>query len=195
MVTEIDKLRGRALGLATLGEFDFTDGPFRVWTGFGALTTNDGRVWQPVGAFGSIEVITTSDAVEAHSLVIGINRIAADGAAIDTAVFNDAVRAERRRQVYRRAVTLYSQVFDEQTMQPIGLPRTEFAGIMSHIETSRDGRSFISIAIHAENIFGEGRKPAFIHYTDGDQKARFLGDRAFELIPLNADKLLVWPRD
>ncbi len=189
-----DLIRSDQLAAARLVELEFPAGTERVWTGNGTLTTLDGRVWQGVGALGQISAIKDTEGLAAHEVVVGIRQAAA-GVETDPGAFAAAVNAERNLDVYNRAIRVYLQAFDAVTYELVGNPEPEFIGLMSHVTTRRQGTQAVEINIVCESIFAEGRKPAHIHYTAADQEARFPGDKGFEFIPANADRILTWPRD
>lgn len=194
MVTASDLIRSDQLAAARLVELEFPAETERVWSGNGSLTTLDGRVWKGVGGLGRISAIRETEGLAANKVVIGIQR-AADGVELDPVAFAAAVNVERNLDVYNRAVRIYLQVFEVADYKLVGNPETEFIGFMSHIVTRREGTQVVTINIHCESMFTEGRKPAHIHYTAADQEARFPGDKGFEFIAINVDRILVWPRD
>jgi len=193
-VTPEEHLRSDRLAAVRLVELDFEEGWERVWMGLGVLTTSDGREWKGVGRFGEIGGLEDGAALSAQAFTVGLRR-AADDNALDPSAFNAAVKAERRRDVFGRAVNIYRQVLDIDTAEPVGEPIAEAAAEMSHITTSRQGVSALAITLHCEPLWAEGHKPAHGRYTDADQRARYPGDKGLEFIAANADRVLVWPRD
>ena len=194
MATVQSLIRSDQLAAARLVELEFPDETLRVWSGEGKLVTLDARVWQGVGGFGQISAITDTDDLIANEVTVGIRR-AVQGNELDPVAFATAINADRKLDVYNRAVRIYAQVFDAETYALVGNPEPEFIGLMSHVTTKRDGVQAAEISIVCENIFAEGRKPPHIHYTQADQEARFPGDLGFSFISANADRILTWPRD
>ncbi len=194
MTASGDLIRGDKLAAARMVELEFPAATERVWTGTGAITTTDGRVWTGVGEFGQISAIRDAEGLAANEVAIGIRRTAA-GRSLDPDAFAAAVNVERNIAVYGRAIRIYLQVFNADTYALVGAPEPEFIGLMSHITTRREGTMATEITIFCESLFAEGRKPAHIYYTQADQEARWPGDKAFEFIAANANRILVWPRD
>jgi hypothetical protein len=194
-LTAADAVREQTVALAWLVELEFDEGTYRVWSGGpGVLTTLDGREWQGVRGLGAISQVESGSDVSAYAFTVGLRR-AAEGVEVDAAAFAAAVNAERRRDVFGRAVTIYWQVLNLTTYRPENMPVTAALGEMSHIVSSRQGPEVTSIEIHCESLFGEGRKPPFGYYTDADQQALYPGDEGLQYIAANASRAIKWPRD
>jgi hypothetical protein len=194
MATQQELLRSDRLVASRMIEMEFPAETLRVWSGSGPITTLDGKVWQGVSVFGQISIIRDTDDLAANEVIVGLRRTA-EGVQGDPAAFSAAVNADRNLDVYNRAVRIYLQVFNPDTLDLVGNPQPEFIGVMSHIVTRREGTVAAEINLHCENLFAEGRKPPHIHYSQADQEARFPGDLGFEFIAANADRILTWPRD
>ena len=189
-------LAGGKVEAANLVLFDFTTTPMRVWKGGGQLTTNDGHQWMSVGTFGDmsgIEQAVNGQAPEATFTLSGLDEQLL-GLAID----------EFQTEVFGRTVQVLLQFFgvddadDPGNQRCLDLPFPVWSGRLLRptfpIDAgSADTPASMALTVSAESIFSLRSRPRWATYTDGDQQARFDGDRGFEFVGALQNKVVTWP--
>lgn len=175
---------GNVVGLAVLGEFEFTEGTNRYWlNGVGTLNAG-GFDWTGAGDLVAVENITTGEGDGADNLVFTLSGVNAELLAL----------AQQAESVRGRTVTLYGQFLDVTTQQPTSdLWALPTADIMDTIGFAASGPSQRAIRLTAETIWTARSTAKNAFYSDRDQKARFSGDRGLEFIFGMTSNDVAWP--
>ena len=189
----VDALGAAELVVGVLVELDLPGGARRAWNGVQELTTNDQKVWGPVGEFGTVGSVEGGSAMESPGFQLGLALPGIDGAT--ASAFAAAVAGAREMDVFGRWVTIWLQLFDRDTNAPSGLPIAVAAGVMVQVEDSWDGVSGASLRLSCEHVLTAALAGAGGWLTDSDQQARHPGDLAFELVGVIKDRTVRWPRD
>lgn len=179
-------LRSGQIAQAVLVHMDFQGAPKRWWTGFGDLEVA-GQTWQGLGDLISISPISSTYQVSAEQVTFEV--------AATPEMLGLALAAKTR--VRERAVTIYLQLFANARMaaftagggelmtgDPIGSPMALYSGLMMRMPWSARGSTERRIRLECEGLFFRRNAPPRGRWTDSDQKARYIGDRGFERLPL-----------
>lgn len=191
-------LRSGQIAQAVLVHMDFQGAPKRWWSGFGDLVTvdDDGqKTWQGLGDLISISPISSTYQVSAEQVTFDL--------AATPEMLGLALAAKSR--VRERAVTIYLQLFANARMaaftagggelltgDPIGSPMALYSGLMMRMPWSASGSSERRIRLECEGLFFRRNAPPRGRWTDSDQKARYIGDRGFERLPIYVNYETGW---
>jgi hypothetical protein len=182
-----DVLREGRVGEAVLTYMDFGNGAKRWWTGWGDLVVA-GHMWQGLGDMIGISDVSNSYSVAADSLTFALAATPEMVALVRQS--GDLVRG--------RAVVVYTQLFavqpDDGSMpwQPLGGPMALFTGTMENMTFAAQGPSVRQISLQCESVFARRNQPPRGVLTDKDQKARSVGDRGCERVPLYENYETKW---
>lgn len=187
-------LRSGQIAQAVLVHMDFQGAPKRWWTGFGDLEVA-GQTWQGLGDLISISPISSTYQVSAEQVTFEL--------AATPEMLGLALAAKSR--VRERAVTIYLQLFANARMaaftagggelmtgDPIGSPMALYSGLMMRMPWSASGSTERRIRLECEGLFFRRNAPPRGRWTDSDQKARYVGDRGFERLPLYQNYETKW---
>lgn len=136
------------------------------------------------GAYGLGAVSTVSDAPGGAVKGITLELISGDSGTI-------ALALDDADEVQGAPVTIRTAIFDPETYQVLDAP-VDFAGQCDVMQIS-EGASSVSITVTAESRAVDLLRSNPSTYTDGDQRALYAGDRAFEYVVDQTDKPVVWP--
>lgn len=191
-------LRSGQIAQAVLVHMDFQGAPKRWWSGFGDLVTvdDDGqKTWQGLGDLISISPISSTYQVSAEQVTFDL--------AATPEMLGLALAAKSR--VRERAVTIYLQLFANARMaaftpsgselmtgDPIGIPMAIYSGLMMRMPWSASGSTERRIRLECEGLFFRRNAPPRGRWTDSDQKARYIGDRGFERLPIYVNYEMGW---
>lgn len=179
-------LAGKNVRRARLVLFDFASGPIGVWQGFGPLQTKDGKLWHGVGELGSISGV--AQAINGSSPELRLTLSGVD----ETFAMKAKAEAD---EYYNRAVTVFSQYFDED-WQCLDLPFAEIWALMRKLtpaaEMQDDGK-VRTITISGETPFATKKRPRFAYLSDRDQQSRHPGDKAAERVQGIDNQLVTFP--
>jgi hypothetical protein len=174
-------LKGEAVGLAILGDFDFADGSMRLWLGDGVLDAG-GHQWSGIGQWGGISSITSGAGDAAVPVTFTLSGVDED----------IALKVSAGPSVRGRKVTISLQFFDGATMAPLDAPVLFWTGRMDLVSTEFDATSSV-VTVTAEGGFVKRSKARAGLLTDRDQQARFPGDLGLEFVPSVINKQVKWP--
>lgn len=169
------QMGGGIVRAALLLELMFLSGTIRLWEGFGALVTNDGKSFQGTAALGSIEGISQSINGTAPEVRFRLSGVDAD--------FAVKAKADADEYVYRPAV-VYIQFFDENWQcldNPYALTVVRMTGLEVSFDGSGDSRVY-EVSVNAETPFAVRRRAPFGYLTDRDQQLRHPGDKGLERV-------------
>ncbi|WP_423212246.1 hypothetical protein [Paracoccus yeei] len=189
-----DVLRSGQIAQAVLVHMDFQGAPKRWWSGFGDLEVA-GQTWQGLGDLISISPISSTYQVSAEQVTFEL--------AATPEMLSLALAAKSR--VRERAVTIYLQLFANARMtaftagggelltgDPVGSPMALYSGLMMRMPWSASGSTERRIRLECEGLFFRRNAPPRGRWTDSDQKARYLGDRGFERLPIYVNYETRW---
>lgn len=178
------KAAGESVGLTHLVLFDFEDAPFRAWEAGAGILRAAGEEWTGLGVMGRIGALPTgsNDSAGAASFMLsGVDPV---------------IVAKARSEVdtiIGREVTVWAQ-FLSGPLRPLDDPIFLGTWVMEAPRFTFSGPQSRTITVPARSIFDDRNSPAFTHYADVDQKARFAGDRFLETMSeMTAGKIVAWP--
>lgn len=183
------KLAGRTVAASLLVHMDFRETPRRFWFGFGDLIAG-GHTWQGTGEMIQIDGLESPIGTVAPKTTFTLS-------GIDATLVSLARNASDR--VKDRRATIYIQFFDitpDDGGEPWSLLDDPFAvstWLMDQMTYSAQGPAQRGIALTAESLWTNRRRPAYGLYTDRDQNKRFPGDRGLEQVVDLVSKTIRWP--
>jgi hypothetical protein len=182
-------LAGKVVRQALLVKFDFRSAPMRLWSGHGALATQDGLIWNGLGELGQIDGLEQAMNGTAPLTTFTLSGVSPEIVAM--------AKGEKSEFAQRLAV-VYLQFFDED-WQTLDLPHPVNFCVMDTPEFDRPlvndplASQTRTITITAESLFARGARPPYGSYSDRDQQARFPGDRFCERLAELQNKTVIWP--
>lgn len=184
------KLAGRTIAASLLVHMDFRETPRRFWFGFGDLVTG-GHTWQGTGELIQLDGLESPIGTVAPKTTFTLSGI---DATLVTLARNASDRVKDRR------ATIYIQFFDitpdDASIEPWSLLDEPFAAstwLMDQMTYTAQGPAQRGIALTAESLWTNRRRPAFGLFTDRDQNKRFPGDRGLEQVVDLVSKTIRWP--
>lgn len=189
-------LRGpsAAFGMALLAEMDFPDGIIRVWRG-GFKLNAGGHDWIPLAGFASVGEIEGGVGLEARGVRLGLTRAAQSDEGtppeIEVVEFLRALKADLDTVVAGRNITIFEQVLDVETLDPLGDPEALWTGVMSDIEMQVDATNAAGI-LNAEGPFAAPRGPLAAFLTDAEQQSRHPGDLICQFAAQISKQVINW---
>jgi hypothetical protein len=183
------KLAGRTVAASLLVHMDFAETPRRFWFGFGPLDAG-GETWLGTGEMIQIDGLESPIGTVAPKTTFTLS-------GIDSTLVTLARNASDR--VKDRRATIYIQFFDvtpTDGSQPWSLLDEPYAistWLMDQMTYTAQGPTQRAIALTAESLWTNRRRPAFGLYTDRDQNKRFSGDRGLEQVVDLVNKTIRWP--
>lgn len=177
------KLADREVGASLLVHMDFREVERRWWTGFGPLRAG-GFDWQGMGELISIEGLQQPIGTNAPKTTFTLS-------GVDAAVIQMARQASDR--VKDRRCTVYVQFWDVTDWMPLDQPYAIWSGRMDQLTYKAEGPSSRTVALTAESLWVNRKRPPYGFWTDRDQNMRFQGDRGLEQVADLVLKTARWP--
>lgn len=182
-----DVLRRGDIACTILCQMDFATNPQRWWLGYGSLTAG-GVEYQGTG-----DVIKVSAMSLTYGMSAGMIRFSIPNASPQMVARCD----NQEFEVNGRRVQVLYQLFSmlERDGQHrgalIGDPISMFTGRMKDM-TSTSTADSRSIELECYGRMSSQGKPPFGRWNATDQKARYPGDRGFDLLATLKDKAVTW---
>ena len=181
------QIEGRRVRRGRLVWLDFASAPMGVWNGFRSLRTLDGRRWLGARNIGRIEGLRQPINGATPEIKLTLSPVNEQVAAL--------ARAESA-EYYNRAVTIFSQFFDDE-WRPLDAPFAEAWGLMHSLIVSREEAEngwLRTVTLTAENPFASTkRRPRNSYLTDRDQQQRHPGDMGLSQIAGIETKTIKFP--
>lgn len=149
--------------LVWFGEFTFTGGIVRIWTGLGEITAL-GEVWTGAGALAGIGTITETPSVESGALAVQLSGIPSEYLAV-------ALQHENRGRFAR----IYCGYMSADWSSLVDDPNRMWVGRMGAMQIADDGGT-ITIRVPIEGLYFDIRRPRTRRMSHVDQQRRFQGD-------------------
>jgi hypothetical protein len=96
-----------------------------------------------------------------------------------------------RAQVQGTPIAIYTAILDNATYQIVEV-ETDWVGLADTMPITEDGKT-ATITLTAESKAVDLLRGQSLTYTDAAQKTQYTADRAFEYVPDQANKPVVWP--
>lgn len=187
-VSTLIAVRSPQLSPVALVELEFGSGTVRMWSGYGVITTPDGREWHGAGNLGTIGAIEDTAESRATATVLELSGVGepiatADGETVDVLAI---AHGETWQQ---RPGRVYFGVLDD-NLRWIGdiVPLRE--GIMDRMELSEGSGANVRLTIESELIDNE--RPEAQRFTAENQRARYADDAFCDQIAALQDKSITW---
>lgn len=162
---------------AWFGDFDFSGGHVRVWTGYGDKVLG-GNTYKGLGELGAVTFPDETRDIRAASLAFVLS-------GVPSALVSKALTENYRN----RAVVLYLAFLN--TDQSIISDPLQWRGRMDQCSINDDGTA-ASIRVTAESRLADLNRPREIRITDEAQQGRFPGDLGFQYVALLQNTQVVW---
>jgi len=164
-------------GVAT--EMQFPSGVVRLNTSPYTIQIN-GNNFSGVGALGAVSAVSEESSLTATGINLTLSGI--DPTTLGAAL-NDNPQG--------RPCSLWVCLFDQNHLlipdpYPVGVWR------MDTMKVAIGNKATITLS--AESALTDWERPRLRYYTDGDQQARYPGDKFFEFLAPNIDRTILWGR-
>lgn len=141
--------------LRWVGEFDFSSGFVRVWTGYGDLTW-DSKTWLGIGGFGSIGEIQESEEIRANGISVTLS-----------GVVNELLPKVLGERYHNRSAKIWLMALNSSGV--VADPVRVFTGRMDTAHVS-EGKDTGSITMTLESRMADLRRHKGRRRTDQDQR-------------------------
>lgn len=155
----------------------------RLWQGFGALRTNDGRQWAGIGQLGQIGELESAIGGSAPQASFTLS-------GVDPSLIADALNVDN--EVFNRDCNVYIQFFDVD-FKPLDNPYVLWAGLMDTMRVRQNGPDECSVELTAETIFARRSLPPLGNLSSREQRRFYPGDTGLDLIPSLMSTVAIWP--
>lgn len=168
-------LQGDAVGLAWGASFAFASQAMAVWQGMGPLDASafGAPTFQGLGPMGSVGAVELGQVEVTQGVTFELS-------GLDTTLF--ALSQNQAAEIRGRRAKLFLLTFDARSLTLLGanLVRTLEMNKMTVKADANADPPTMRISLSAEPILAAKDKAPFALLTDGDQRARYPGDRGLE---------------
>ena len=179
---------GGSVTIERLHYLDFKSKTFRIWEGFGPLSTPEtGETWEGQGKVVKVEGGNVASGVTASNMKIGI---AFDRESLPDPIIKAVLNSQE--EVYGRRYFAALQFFDE-AMQPIDRYYPYFVGVMDRVEYNATA-STKEVTLNIETPFVRKNNSRVTYFSDTDFKRRAPDDDFMSRISKLVTKTISWPK-
>jgi len=164
-------LAGQIVNMAVAVELELLNETLRLWRGQGGVTTNDGREWEGLGAFGDISGLNFGYEAATDFVTMtlsGLNNELAQAA------------RDQESQMRGRTASVYVLLSDSD-WRPVDMPYLCQMAIIDRAALKYSDDTYI-LELTAEPLFASKHLPTLNLVTDADQQARHPGDKIFKRV-------------
>lgn len=180
-------VEGAQLAPVGLVELEFASGTVRLWTGFGTITSPDGRQWIGAGYLGRIGAVEDTAEPRATACVLELSGVGAPIQVGDDII--DVLAIAHGEIWQQRPARVYFGVLDVNLRWRGDLVLLR-EGIMDRMELVEGAEANIRLTIESELVDNERAEAQ--RFTAENQRARFTGDAFCDQVAALQDKAIVW---
>jgi hypothetical protein len=180
--TQLELARGRSVLLGRLYHFDFADGAFRCWDGWGTLTF-DGQTWLGKGDVGEDSEISFGAGDTAGADTISLSGVSPE----------IMQKVRESAPVRGRKLNRYGLFFGED-LQPRDEKFLLRISIMDRLVYSAIGGTGRRITLEAESIWIDRNGNEAASYSPAYHQTKFPGDNGLKDVVTMTHRRIAWPR-